>query len=212
MPRWELVTSWILRLAMLATAIVYVVIGDWAVAVFCVIALALTVTPSIVARTAKFTWPIEVELVLLWLLTAHLMLGRMFGLYTSIEWFDKALHFSDSALLGFMAFFAVYVSHYLRHERPHPWIDGIAILLATLGLGAFWEIVEFCEDQLLGMHAQGSPTLAPLPDTMWDLIADGVGGIIAGVLGPVFMHHSRRSRERVAEFVRRVEQRRGATP
>ena len=149
-------------------------------------------------------WPFEIELVLLWLVLVHLTFGNLLGLYTRIAWFDKVLHLTDSALLGFIAFLAVYVAHYLRHERAHPWLDRVAIVLATLGLGALWEIVEFIEDHF-GMHAQGSPTLSPLADTMWDLIADGVGGVIAGALGPWFMHHSRRSRERVAQFARRVD-------
>ena len=204
MPRWEIVTGWILRIAILGTAGVYVALGDWAPAIFCIIALGLAVTPTIVARTASFTWPFEVELVLLWLLVAHLTLGRLLGLYARIAYFDKALHFTDSALIGFVAFLAVYLAHYVRHERPHPWIDRIAIVIATLGLGALWEIVEFIEDHF-GMHAQGSPTLGPLADTMWDLIADGIGGIIAGAIGPWFMHHSRRSRRRVQQFAERVE-------
>jgi hypothetical protein len=93
----------------------------------------------------------------------------------------------------------------MRREKPHPRLDGIAILLFTLGLGAFWEIIEFIEDHYFGMHTQGSPTMLPLPDTMWDLISDGAGGVIAAVLGPIFMHHSRRSRKRVADFAARVE-------
>jgi hypothetical protein len=204
-PRWELVTGWILRVAILATAGIYIALGQLAAGLFCVLALALAMTPTIVARTATFTWPFEVELVLLWLLAAHLTLGRMLGLYNRVGWFDKVLHLGDSALIGFVAFLAVYVAHYMRHERPHPWVDRIAIVIATLGLGALWEIIEFAEDQLLGMHTQGSPQMSPLVDTMWDLILDGIGGVIAGVLGPWFMHHSKRSRRRVQEFARRVE-------
>ncbi len=206
MPRWELVTGWLLRVGILATAVAHAALGDWAAAAICVLALALAVTPTIIARTTSFAWPFEVELVLLWLAVAHLTLGRMLGLYTRIAWFDKGLHLGDSTLIGFVAFLAVYVAHYIRHERPHPWIDGVAILLATLGLGAFWEIIEFIEDQF-GAHTQGSPNLSPITDTMLDLIADGVGGIIAAIVGPLFMHHSRRSRARVAQFAERVDHR-----
>jgi hypothetical protein len=205
MPRWELVTTWCLRGALLATAIIYIVRQDWAIGIFCVVALAIAVTPTIAARSASFAWPVEVEILLLWLATAHITLGELFDLYTDVGWFDKALHFSDSLLIGFTAFLAVYVAHYMRREKPHPWLDGVAILLITLGLGAFWEIIEFIEDHYFGMHTQGSPTMAPLPDTMWDLISDGAGGVIAAILGPVFMHHSRRSRKRAADFAQRAE-------
>jgi len=206
MPRWELITGWILRAGMLATAVIHAVIGDWAGAVICLIALAVAVTPTILARTTSFAFPFEVELVVLWLAAAHLSLGRLLDLYERVPIFDKVLHFSDSLLIGFVAFLTVYIAHYIRNEKPHPWIDGIAILLATLGLGAFWEIIEFAEDQLLGAHTQGSPDMSPIVDTMWDLIVDGAGGVIAAVIGPWFMHHSRRSRERVRQFAKHVDQ------
>ncbi|HSN24806.1 MAG TPA: hypothetical protein VLT45_00935 [Kofleriaceae bacterium] len=109
MPRWELVTGWVLRVGILATAIAHAALGDWAAAAICVLALALAVTPTIIARTTSFAWPFEVELV---------------GLYT-----------------------------------------------------------------------------------MLDLIADGIGGIIAAIVGPLFMHRSRRSRARVAQFAERVDPR-----
>ncbi len=92
----------------------------------------------------------------------------------------------------------------MRHDRNHPILDGIAIFLITLGLGALWEIAEFAGDQLLGMHAQGSPEMGPLTDTMWDLIMDGLGGVLAAVLGPIYMKHSRKSRARVAVIAARV--------
>ena len=207
MPRWELITGWVLRAGMLATAVAHAVLGDIAGAVICMIALAVAVTPTIIARTTSLAFPFEVELVVLWLAAAHLSLGRLLNLYDRVPWFDKVLHFSDSLLIGFVAFLTVYIAHYIRNEKPHPWIDGIAIFLATLGLGAFWEIIEFAEDQLLGTRTQGSPNMSAIVDTMWDLIIDGAGGVIAAIIGPWFMHHSRRSRDRVKQFAAAVKSR-----
>jgi hypothetical protein len=42
--------------------------------------------------------------------------------------------------------------------------------------------------------------MPPLADTMWDLILDGSGGVIAAVLGTLYIHRSRRSRARCAQF------------
>lgn len=199
-PRWELIGAWALRVVLLATAIAFVAEGQWAFGAACIAAIAAAVTPTVVARTTHFTWPIELELTLLWFATAHVTLGYLLHLYERVDLFDKALHFSDSALLGFIAFLAVYLAHLLRQDRSHRWLDGIAIFLVTLGFGALWEIFEFASDQLIGTHTQGAPGMAPLSDTMWDLIVDGCGGAIAAVVGPIYMHHSRRSRRRVAEL------------
>jgi hypothetical protein len=207
-PTWETAVIWSLRVAVLVTAAIFMTNSQWIFGVFCVIAVFIAMIPTAIARNAKFAWPFEIELVLLWFLLTHLTLGYLLGLYTRVTWFDKTLHFGNSGLIGFVAFFAVYLAHYLRHDRPHPWLDGIAILFATLGFGALWEIAEFSSDYLFGTHAQGSPTLPPLVDTMWDLILDGLGGVLAAILGPLYMHHSKRSRRRVAQFAAQVEARR----
>lgn len=204
-PRWELVTAWSLRVALVLTAIAFFVKGELAFGIFCTVAVAVVVTPQLVSREAKLMWPVELEIILLFLVTAHTSVGYLFGLYDEVSFFDKGLHFIDSALIGFVAFLIVYVAHFIRHDRSHPWIDGIAIFFITLGLGALWEIAEFASDQLFGAHTQGSPNMSPLADTMWDLIVDGGGGVLAAVIGPLYMHASKRSRERVKEYARRLE-------
>jgi hypothetical protein len=167
---------------------------------FCAIAILVAIVPTFAVRTPNLTWPVEVEVALLWLLMCHLVLGDLFDLYSRIVWFDKVLHLGDSVVIGFVGFMAVYAAHILRNGRRHPVLDGVAILIATLGLGALWEIGEFAADQLFGRYTQGSPTMSPLVDTMWDLILDGTGGVIAAVLGTLYIHRSRRSRLCTAQF------------
>lgn len=200
MARWEIVVIWCLRAAVLVTGAVFIARGEWIMGGFCAIAVLVAIIPTLAARTPNLTWPLEVEVALLWLLMCHLVPGILFGLYDRIVWFDKVLHLGDSVVIGFVGFMAVYAAHVLRDGRRHPVLDGVAILIATLGLGALWEIGEFAADQLFGRHTQGSPTMPPLVDTMWDLILDGTGGVIAAVLGALYIHRSRRSRLRTAQF------------
>jgi len=207
MTRWEIMVIWWLRVAVLVTGAVFIVRGEWIMGAFCAIAVVIAIVPTLVVRTPSLTWPVEVEVALLWLLMSHLMLGILFDLYNRIVWFDKVLHLGDSVVIGFVAFMAVYAAHVLRHGRRHPVLDGVAILIATLGLGALWEIGEFAADQLFGRHTQGSPTMSPLVDTMWDLILDGSGGVIAAILGVLYIHRSRRSRKRAAQFAAHLDSR-----
>ena len=200
MARSEIIAIWFLRAVVLGTSVMIIGRGEWVFGMFCVLAVVLSLVPTLAAHSAKAAWPPELELLLLWFLLMHVTFGNLLDLYTHLAWFDKALHLGDSAMIGFVAFLAVYVGHFLRHERAHPWLDGFAILLATLGLGAMWEITEYAYDHLFGSGSQGSPTLSPIDDTMWDLILDGVGGVIAAIAGPIYMHHSKRSRARVAQF------------
>jgi hypothetical protein len=207
MARWELIVIWCLRAAVLATGVIFAWEGQWVMAAFCVIAMLVAIAPTVVVRTSNLTWPLEIEVALLWLLLTDLTLGYVLDLYTRVMWFDKALHLSSSSVVGFVAFMAVYAAHVVRQARPHPVLDGFAILIATLGFGALWEIGEFSVDRLLGFHSQGSPTMSPLIDTMWDLILDGCGGVIAAILGALYIHRSQRSRQRVARFAAHLDSR-----
>jgi hypothetical protein len=192
--------AWVFRAAIVGTAAGHFVQGQILYALFCVAAVIVVMVPAYAARTSRVNLPVEVELVLLWWLVADMALGRLGGLYDTTVWFDKALHLGNSILLGMVAFLAVYVLHFTYKTANPAWIDGVAILLVTLGLGAVWEIAEYVSDLVFRKGAQGSPLLGPLDDTMWDLIFDGIGGAIGGVLGPIYMRRSKRSRIRAEAF------------
>jgi len=201
--------SWLLRLAprvaILVTAAAELVYGSLVYGGFCVIALVLTLIPAMRARTLDAGIPLELELGALWLMIADMTLGNWFGLY-ELSWYDKALHLSSSALIGMVGFLAIYVLHLTHRTRFHPWLDGVAILLVTLGLGALWEIGEYGVDQLLGRATQGAPNMNAIDDTMIDLMLDGVGGVIGAIVGPWYIKRSTESRERVAALGRLIEQ------
>jgi hypothetical protein len=204
--RWEARAAWGLKTAVLATAAIHLVGGDLLYGLFCLVAVVLAMVPAFLARTTRANLPIEVEIAFLSALAADMTLGHLAGLYLAIPWYDKALHLGTSMLIGMVAFLAVYILHFIGRSRSHPWIDGGAILLLTLGLGAAWEIGEYAADGLFHRVTQGAPGLYPLDDTMWDLILDGAGGVLGAFLGPLYMQRSRRSRLRIEAFARIVAQ------
>lgn len=191
------------RIAILVTALAEIVTGDQLYGAFCLLALLITLAPAIHARRLDAGIPLLLEVGLLWLMVADMTLGNWLGLY-HLTWYDKALHLSNSMLLGMIGFLAVYVLHQLTQTRFHPWLDGLAILLVTLGIGALWEIAEYAVDQTFGRASQGSPTMTPLDDTMVDLMLDGLGGLLAALLGPRYMRRSRHTREELAALARRL--------
>lgn len=196
--------AWILRALIFATAIVHAVQGELLYVLLCLATIALVVVPAWMARSSTVNLPVEVEIVLLWWLVADMTLGRLAGLYDTSAWFDKALHLGNSVLLGMLGFLAVYVLHFTGRFPAGRIVTGAIIVVLTLGIGAFWEILEYLSDALFAKGAQGSPVQAPLDDTMWDLILDGFGGLIGGVLGPLYMRHSKRSRCRMRAFANLV--------
>ena len=202
--RWEIRLAWLLRALTLLTAVVHVVQGAWLYVLLCLAAIALVVIPAWIARSSAANLPVEIEIVLLWGLVSDMTLGRLGALYDTSAWFDKALHLGNSVLLGMLGFLAVYILHFTGMFPAGKIVTGAIIVLLTLGIGAFWEILEYLSDLLFAKGAQGSPVLAPLDDTMWDLILDGAGGLVGGVLGPIYMRHSKRSRYRMRAFAELV--------
>lgn len=183
-----------------ATAIALFTTGDVSYALFGVAAGIMTFVPAMVARSLQARISGALELPLLWVIFTDLTVGRLCGVYELLPWYDKALHCSDTFLIAAMAFVVVYLLHFVGHTHKHPWIDGVVIFLFTLGLGALWEIGEYLVDRWLGRATQGSPQLPPFDDTMVDLMLDGAGGLLAAIVGPIYMRHSKRSRLRVEAF------------
>ncbi|HEX5059651.1 MAG TPA: hypothetical protein VFV99_09845 [Kofleriaceae bacterium] len=206
---------WVLRAmpraAILATAVAEVITGDLLYGGFCFVALLLTLVPAIHARRIAAGVPLELELALLWLMIADMTLGNSLGLY-QLHWYDKALHLSSSVLVALMGFLAIYVLHMTHQTRFHAWVDSLAILLVTLGIGALWEIAEYGVDQLFARRTQGAPNLSALDDTMFDLMLDGLGGVIGAIVGPRYISRSRRGRALVTAFAGAVAARDRALP
>jgi hypothetical protein len=204
---WKNVVTWLLRTAIVLTAVLHLATGDVAYATFGVAGVFVAFVPEIVARTRRARFPFEVELALLVIIVADMTLGRLLGVYELLPWYDKLLHLGSSFLIAMVAFLAVYVLHVIGHTRRQPWIDATAILLVTLGLGALWEIGEYVVDRTLHRATQGAPQMAQLEDTMFDLMLDGAGGVLAAALGPLFMRYSRRSKQHVVEFTELMKHR-----
>ena len=79
-------------------------------------------------------------------LVSDMTLGRLAGLYDTSAWFDKALHLGNSVLLGMLGFLAVYVLHFTGKFPAGKIVTGVTIVVLTLGIGAFWEILEYLSD------------------------------------------------------------------
>jgi hypothetical protein len=70
----------------------------------------------------------------------------------------------------------------------------VVVILATLGIGAVWEIFEYASDTLIypkvpgWHHFQGNAQQDANTDTMTDLVTDTVGGIFGALLCIAFVN------------------------
>lgn len=100
-----------------------------------------------------------------------ILMGELLNFYELIPWWDVMLHAEAGAL--------IYVVIYNRIKGYTLMGAGKRLmplaLLAAIGVGALWEIFEYTMDVNFGWSMQKSG----LRDTIWDLIAGGVGAGLA---------------------------------
>ncbi len=179
--------AWFLKLSILALIPYLIIKGDYLFAFAAVIAFIIAIIPSIIERTYKVHLPWEMDLLISLIIYLHTFCGEILYFYEKIPVWDDILHFMGTAVIAILAFMVVYTFHFTGKLRlTLPFIFLFTFVFA-LAIGAIWEIMEFGIDQIFGRNTQHSS----LNDTMWDLIADFMGGLFASLIGVIYIKKSR---------------------
>ena len=186
---------WLLRIVLALTAVAELFFGDFLYGLEAAVALGICLWPAISARSHKVPFPIEIEILLLLLVIGNSTLGLFFGFYDNLLYYDKFLHFINPVLITFVGFLILYVMYFTGRLQATPLVFGVVLLLVTLGLGGVWEIAEYASDSIFGYTAQGSPTLSPFEDTMWDMALDLLG-VVGAIVGSLYIRDSRKTKNR----------------
>lgn len=170
--------STLLKSILLAMGIISIINKDWLWAFACFFGFLLSIFPIIIKKSLKFSIPWVLEFLLVFAISLHIW--GIVGLY-SLPFYDKIAHFLASAIISFFALIIVYI---LDVFSPRIHMDllilAFFIFIFTLAMGTIWEIIEFAYDNLL----YEKPFIQiSLQNTMWDLIADGIAGIIVATFG-----------------------------
>jgi hypothetical protein len=133
--------------------------------------------PLLLALFTKLQFNLPIVISYLIFLVGSQYLGSILGWYR-LGWWDTFMHLVSGAILAFSGI-ALYerLIHRNGGDEISPWFVFLFTLsFAALG-GVVWEIYEFSCDQFFGMTLQGGGN----KDTMTDLVADIVGGLIIAV-------------------------------
>jgi hypothetical protein len=179
--------TYIMQALIILTAIYSFHIGYYAGTFFGLVAVGLSLIPTIVHRKMHIVVPWEVTFLIALTLFLHIA-GYSYYWYMNLyPYYDKVAHLIASmtvALLGFLAVLIIMrISDGLQFKRWHIFFF---IVIFTLAFGAIWEIWEFTLDSLAGAYLT-NPLQQTLNDTMLDLIADLGGGIIIAFLGTLYL-------------------------
>ena len=174
-----------LQILMLVAVGIAVYEHNWMTAFLTVCILALSLLPSMLSRRFAVRVPAEFEVVAVVFIFAAMYLGEIHGYYERFWWWDVILHMGSGFLLGIVGFLLVYVLN--QHEKLElhmkPGFVALFSFTFALTMGTVWEIFEFGMDAAFELDMQKSG----LVDTMWDLIVDGLGGIVIAVLGYFYL-------------------------
>ncbi len=120
----------------------------------------------------KFNLPLIISYIVF--LFSSQYLGSILGWYGN-GWWDTFLHLLSGSLLAF-AGIAIYERLVQREatKKISPLFVFLFILSFAVFGGVLWEVYEFSSDELFDMTLQGGGN----KDTMVDLLADSIGGLI----------------------------------
>ena len=105
------------------------------------------------------------------------IVGAMQGWYDRRPWFDEAVH--AFSFFAFTLLLALYLyGSTLTGRHGHGVLLVFTVLCLGLALGVFWEWMEFAYDRLSGERN----VIKGKFDTQVDLLMDGVGALVAGVV------------------------------
>ena len=165
--------------------------GDWLSAINTSLIFALMLVPSILKGRYRLYLPFALELWIVVFIFLTLFLGGIARFYDWIPFWDKFLHFQSGFLLGVLGYIVIYILN--EHGRVHlnlsPGFVSLFAVTFSLALGVVWEVIEFFGDMVFKTtYWQG----VGVADTMWDLIADGMGALIISIVGYFWMYRHKR--------------------
>lgn len=160
---------------------------------FILIALAIINAPAFFTRNKIRAIPIEIELLLLFMVLFELVGGDALGLYVKLPHYDNFMHFMLPLYVALIGMMLVYTAYFFGKLKASLSVMAGIIVLLTIGLGGVLEMGEYTYDKYLSQgplgeitgntQMQGSPTQDPLDDTMNDLFTDTAGAIVGALIG-----------------------------
>lgn len=176
--------------------VVGLALGDLGAAVNAAIGLAVTFLPKVLERDLKVT--LDPRLTGYVTLAVALHAVGMFGPYDDVWWWDHLTHTLSATVVAGVGYTLVRVfEEHSEIVSVPPKFEFVFIVLFTLALGVFWEVLEFLV-RIVAIALEMEAVLVQygLEDTLADLLFDFFGAVVVATLG-------RRSLEPTVESLKR---------
>jgi len=177
--------SWLMIVGMVWIVPVELLKGNWPVATLALLAVGVSLLPAFLRRNYRIVLPWELEFLILLQLYLHTFWGVWLRWYDAHWFWDKLLHWKGTMLVSFLGFLCAYALHASGRLRLSGPFLGLFTVIFGNALGAWWEIAEFGVDKLLGKNTQYG-----LNNTMWDIINNLGGCLLAAGLGWLYVRYT----------------------
>jgi len=185
----------VFRILLVLAVISSIITRQWQNLTTIVVTYGLTFANQWINRHTRIKVIHEINLLAMVFLFAANFLGSIMNFYEMFWWWDMLLHTFSGVLLGFGGIVIVYTLNSTPNIAVNlsPFFIALFAFTFAVSMGAVWEIHEFTMDSLLGWNMQRSG----LVDTMWDLIVDSIGALIAAVTGYFYIRDEESERNSI---------------
>lgn len=193
-PLKTLVT-WALRLSLLGLLIVRAVQPSPDIPLLLLVAFAfvMTMVPVFIEGHVGRALPFEIDLLATVSIYLDVFLGEGLRWYDSVFAFDWLTHFMGSLVIGLIALMFGHTLNHIRRIRLSTGLLALVVFTTSMTIGTLFEIAEFALDKIWGYNTQRS-----LDNTMWDIVFNTVGALVAAVGGALHFKYMGRLHARMA--------------
>ena len=163
----------ILRMLVIAVAIVSLVSGNIENFFLCILSLILFLLPAFVERKLKIDLPDALEIVVLLFIFAAEILGEISSFYVRVPHWDTMLHTINGFLFAAIGFAMVDVLNRSSRVKFNlsPFYLAVMAFCFSMTVGVLWEFFEFGMDILLNFDMQKDTVLNSITSVTFDVTA-----------------------------------------
>ena len=170
--------SYFLKILILELLVISIVNKHWVWIFGCILALIVSLIPTILKRNYKITLPLALEILITLALILHIG-GGLLNAYHTIPHYDTLTHFVSSFLIAFLAFVIIYIlDEYWDGLIMDIYAMAFFVVMLSIAIGVIWEFNEWITDILFGTTEQWGYN-----DTIKDLFVDMLAGIFMAFIG-----------------------------
>jgi hypothetical protein len=138
-------------------------------------ALAILLSSWIALQKSRFKLPKAIYNLIVIFIFLAMFLGKVCGFYKRFYYWDKFLHLASGMILACIGYLIFYkFTRKIDRKKLSPLLGVLFSLFFSISMAGVWEIYEFTTDQIFGLDSQKYSLI----DTMGDIIAGTIGGII----------------------------------